>query len=111
MVPATTGARHRKLPGVSVGTPFHERTAPLNRKLAWGDWAGYAAAAAYADHHDIEYNAIRQAVGLIDVSPLYKYLGAGADALRLVDRVITRDGSTSRASAGRPPTPSTAGCA
>jgi len=76
---------------VSVGTPFHERTAPLNRKLAWGDWAGYAAAAAYADHHDIEYNAIRQAAALIDVSPLFKYLVTGPDAVRLVDRVITRD--------------------
>ena len=76
---------------MSVGTPFHERTAPLNRKLAWGDWAGYAAAAAYADHHDIEYNAIRQAAALIDVSPLYKYLVSGPDAVRLVDRVITRD--------------------
>jgi aminomethyltransferase len=76
---------------VSVGTPFHERTGPLNRKLAWGDWAGYAAAAAYADHHDIEYNAIRQAAALIDVSPLYKYLVTGPDAVRLVDRVITRD--------------------
>ncbi len=91
MVPGLGGARHRKLPGVSVGTPFHERTAPLNRKLAWGDWAGYAAAAVYADSHDIEYNAIRQAAGLIDVSPLYKYLVSGADAMRLVDRVITRD--------------------
>ena len=91
MLVETSGARHRKLPGVSVGTPFHERTAPLNRKLAWGDWAGYAAAAAYADHHDIEYNAIRQAAALIDVSPLYKYIVSGADALRLVDRVITRD--------------------
>ncbi len=76
---------------MSVGTPFHERTAPLNRKLVWGEWAGYAAAAVYADHHDIEYNAIRQAAGLIDVSPLYKYLVSGPDALRLVDRVITRD--------------------
>jgi aminomethyltransferase len=76
---------------VSVGTPFHERTAPLNRKLAWGDWAGYAAAAAYADHHDIEYNAIRQAAALIDVSPLFKYLVTGPDAVALVDRVITRD--------------------
>ena len=76
---------------MSVGTPFHERTAPLNRKLAWGDWAGYAAAAAYADHHDIEYNAIRQAAALIDVSPLYKYLVKGPDAAALVDRVITRD--------------------
>jgi aminomethyltransferase len=76
---------------VSVGTPFHERTAPLNRKLAWGDWAGYAAAAAYADHHDIEYNAIRHAAALIDVSPLYKYLVTGPGAQTLVDRVITRD--------------------
>ena len=76
---------------MSVGTPFHERTAPLNRKLAWGDWAGYAAAAAYADHHDIEYNAIRQAAALIDVSPLFKYLVTGPDAVSLVDRVITRD--------------------
>ena len=76
---------------MSVGTPFHERTAPLNRKLAWGDWAGYAAAAAYADHHDIEYNAIRQAAALIDVSPLFKYLVTGPDAVALVDRVITRD--------------------
>ena len=27
----------------------------------------------YADAHDIEYNAIREAAALIDVSPLYKY--------------------------------------
>ena len=83
--------RGRRLRGVSVGTPFHERTAPLNHKLAWGDWAGYHSAAAYADHHDIEYNAIRQSAALIDVSPLYKYLVSGRDAQRLVDRVITRD--------------------
>src|SRR5690242_3123798 len=76
---------------MSVGTPFHQRTAALNRKLAWGDWAGYHSAAAYADHHDIEYNAIRQSAALIDVSPLYKYLVSGPDALRLVDRVVTRD--------------------
>src|SRR5690349_10844435 len=68
---------------MSVGSPFHERTAPLNRKLAWGDWAGYHSAAAYADHHDIEYNAIRQSAALIDVSPLYKYIVSGPDAERL----------------------------
>jgi aminomethyltransferase len=76
---------------VSVGSPFHERTAPLNRAMAWGDWAGYHSAAAYADHHDIEYNAIRQSAALIDVSPLYKYIVSGPDAQRLVDRIITRD--------------------
>ena len=76
---------------MSTGTPFHERTAALNHKLQWGEWAGYWSAAVYSDHHDIEYNALRQAAGVIDVSPLFKYELSGPDAGRLVDRVITRD--------------------
>jgi aminomethyltransferase len=81
---------------VSVGTPFHPRTAPLNRKLQWREWSGYFASSAYADALDIEYNAIREAAALIDVSPLYKYRVAGPDAVRLVDRVITRDATKLR---------------
>jgi aminomethyltransferase len=76
---------------VSVGTAFHPVTAPLNRKQQWREWSGYFASSAYADAHDIEYNAIREAAALIDVSPLYKYVVGGPDARRLVDRVITRD--------------------
>ncbi|MEZ0239506.1 MAG: aminomethyltransferase family protein [Chloroflexota bacterium] len=76
---------------MSIGSPFHPRTAPLNRKQQWREWSGYWASSAYADAHDIEYNAIREAAALIDVSPLYKYRLSGRDALRLVDRVITRD--------------------
>jgi aminomethyltransferase len=76
---------------VSVGTPFHPRTSPLNRKMQWREWSGYFASSVYADAHDIEYNAIREAAALIDVSPLYKYIVSGPDALRLVDRVVTRD--------------------
>jgi aminomethyltransferase len=76
---------------VSVGTAFHPRTATLNRKMQWREWSGYFASSAYADAHDIEYNAIREAAALIDVSPLYKYRVYGPDAQRLVDRVITRD--------------------
>ena len=76
---------------MSVGTAFHPRTAPLNRKQQWREWSGYFASSVYADAHDIEYNAIREAAALIDVSPLYKYRVSGPDALRLVDRVITRD--------------------
>ena len=79
---------------MSVGTPFHPRTAALNRKMQWREWSGYFASSVYADFHDIEYNAIREAAALIDVSPLYKYLVSGPDALRLVDRVITRDATT-----------------
>jgi aminomethyltransferase len=76
---------------MSIGSPFHPRTAALNRKLQWREWSGYWASSVYADAHDIEYNAIREAAALIDVSPLYKYRLAGPDAERLVDRVITRD--------------------
>jgi aminomethyltransferase len=42
-------------------------------------------------HHEHEYNAIRNACALIDISPLYKYLITGKDATKLVNRVITRD--------------------
>lgn len=76
---------------MSVGTPFHPRAAALNRKMQWREWSGYWASSVYADFHDIEYNAIREAAAVIDVSPLYKYRITGPDALRLTDRVITRD--------------------
>jgi aminomethyltransferase len=76
---------------MSIGSPFHSRTAPLNRKQQWREWSGYWASSVYADAHDIEYNAIREAAALIDVSPLYKYRVSGPDAVRLADRVITRD--------------------
>jgi aminomethyltransferase len=76
---------------VSVGTAFHPRTSTMNEKLAWGEWSGYHAAAVYADFHDIEYNAIREAAAVIDVSPLYKYVVSGLDAPRLMNRVLPRD--------------------
>jgi aminomethyltransferase len=59
--------------------------------MQWREWSGYYASSAYADFHDIEYNAIREAAAVIDVSPLYKYRITGPDAIRLADRVITRD--------------------
>jgi aminomethyltransferase len=76
---------------VSVGTAFHPRTAPLNRKQQWREWSGYLASSVYADAHDIEYNAIREAAALIDVSPLYKYRISGPGSEALLDRVVTRD--------------------
>jgi aminomethyltransferase len=74
-------------------TPFHPRTAMLNRKQQWREWSGHLGATAYAEQHDIEYNAIREAAALIDVSPLFKYRVSGPDAARLVDRVTVRDAS------------------
>jgi aminomethyltransferase len=76
---------------VSVGTAFYPRQQELNKKQIWGEWAGYFSPAVYADFHDIEYSAIREAAAVIDTSPLYKYVIAGPDATRLLDRVITRD--------------------
>jgi aminomethyltransferase len=76
---------------VSVGTAFWPRQRDLNKKEAWGEWSGYFAPAVYADFHDIEYNAIREAAAVVDVSPLFKYEVAGKDASALLDRVMTRD--------------------
>jgi aminomethyltransferase len=82
---------------MSIGSPFDQRAAQHNVKRQWREWAGRFAASAYSASHDIEYNAIRNAAALIDVSPLYKYRVSGPDATALVDRVITRDGSKLKA--------------
>ncbi len=74
-----------------IGTPVHERTFPLCESLNYREWSGYYAVSAYESHHEHEYNAIRNASALIDVSPLFKYMITGSDAARLVDRLITRD--------------------
>ena len=70
---------------------MHERTFALCESLNYREWSGYYAVSAYESHHEHEYNAIRNASALIDVSPLFKYLVTGRDAARLVDRLITRD--------------------
>lgn len=74
-----------------VASAFHDRTHALCESLNYRDWAGYYAVSAYETHHEHEYNAIRNACALIDISPLFKYRVSGPDATRLVDRVITRD--------------------
>ncbi len=76
-----------------VGSAFHARTLELCESLNYRDWAGYYAVSAYETHHEHEYNAIRNACALIDISPLFKYRISGPDAMRLVNRVITRDAS------------------
>lgn len=79
------------IPAMPIGTAFHNRTLPLCESMSWRDWAGYFAASSYEVHHEREYNAIRNAAALIDVSPLFKYRVTGRDATRLVDRIVTRD--------------------
>jgi aminomethyltransferase len=74
-----------------VGTAFHERTFPLCQSLNYREWSGYYTVSVYEVHHEHEYNAIRNAAALIDISPLYKYLITGKDATKLVNRIVTRD--------------------
>jgi aminomethyltransferase len=76
---------------VPIASPFHARTLPLAGSLSFRDWAGYYAVSAFEAHHEHEYNAIRNGCALIDISPLFKYHLHGPDAVKLVDRIITRD--------------------
>ncbi len=74
-----------------VGTAVHERTFALCNSLNYREWSGFYAVSVYETHHEHEYNAIRNAAALIDVTPLYKYMITGRDATRFVNRIIARD--------------------
>ena len=74
-----------------IPTAFHEKTFALCESLNYREWSGYYTVSSYETHHEHEYNAIRNAAAVIDVSPLYKYRLTGRDATKLVDRIVTRD--------------------
>lgn len=74
-----------------IGTAVHDRTFRLCESLSYREWSGYYCVSVYEMHHEHEYNAIRNACALIDISPLFKYLISGRDAAKLLNRVITRD--------------------
>jgi aminomethyltransferase len=76
---------------VPIGTAVHERTLPLCTSLNYREWSGFYAVSVYETHHEHEYNAIRNASALIDVTPLFKYLVTGRDATKFVNRVLARD--------------------
>ncbi len=84
----TNSERSSKCPSELLFTkePFQ-----LCESLNYREWSGYYAVSSYEPHHEHEYNAIRNAAALIDISPLFKYRLTGRDATRLVDRIITRD--------------------
>ncbi|MDP9463625.1 MAG: aminomethyltransferase family protein [Actinomycetota bacterium] len=72
-------------------TPFHERLAPLNQTHLWSHWSGYLSAVKYQMADKFEYFAVRNAAGLIDTSPLYKYRIGGRDATKFLGGVLARD--------------------
>src|ERR1700685_4050036 len=88
---APCGARCVEGDRLPIGTAVHDRTFPLCESLNYREWSGYYAVSVYEMHHEHEYNAIRNAAALIDVSPLFKYLVTGRDATKFVNREITRD--------------------
>jgi aminomethyltransferase len=76
---------------VPIGSAVHERTLALCQSLNYREWSGFYAVSVYETHHEHEYNAIRNAAALIDVTPLFKYMITGRDATRFVNRIIARD--------------------
>jgi len=72
-------------------TPFHERTSALNTTGLWEHWSGTLAATRYQMSEKFEYFAIRNAAGLFDSSPLYKYRITGPDAETFLGGVLARD--------------------
>ncbi len=80
-----------------IPSPLYSRTAALCTTQEWRDWSGYFSAITYGPSHEVEYYAVRNAAGLMDASPLYKYEISGPDAERLLDRMVTRNVAKSRA--------------
>jgi aminomethyltransferase len=74
-----------------IPTPFHPRTSELCTSLLYKEWAGFFAVRSYDVTHDAEYYAIRNAAGLIDVTPLYKYEVHGKGACAFLSRVMVRN--------------------
>ncbi len=71
-------------------TGFHARTSELTRDFA--DYAGYWLPNSFTDHGaTAEYWACRQAVSVMDLSPLRKYEVAGPDAEQLMQTCVTRN--------------------
>lgn len=55
------------------------------------DWNGMGTAWSYNSDPNDEHDAVRDAVGMFDMSPLKKVFMRGPDAAKVVDHVITRD--------------------
>jgi aminomethyltransferase len=71
-------------------TPFHERARALSQVDSFIAWAGYTTVDVFT-FVEQEYFAIRNAATLYDLTPMVKYRIAGSDALRFLNRLMTRD--------------------
>ncbi len=83
-----TAPAHFKTP--LYQTPFHARTATLNKLNRWGPWGGYMTALCFGDA-DMEYTAIRNTASVYDLCPMVKYSIRGAEAVAYLNRLTPRD--------------------
>jgi aminomethyltransferase len=72
-------------------SPFHKRTNALNETGLWSHWSGHLAAHRYQLSDKFEYFAVRNAAGVFDSSPLYKYRIQGRDAEKFLSGILARD--------------------
>ena len=75
-------------------TPFHARTSALNETGLWSHWSGHLAAEQYGLSDKFEYFAVRNAAGIFDTSPLFKYRISGPGAEAFLAGVLARDPRT-----------------
>jgi len=71
-------------------TPFHERSRAFSQLDSFIPWNGYTTVDVFSTVEH-EYFAIRNACTLYDLSPMAKYRITGPDALRFMNRLVTRD--------------------
>ena len=71
-------------------SPFHERARAQSQVDSFVPWSGYTTVDVFTSVEQ-EYFAIRNAASLYDVTPMVKYRVSGADAVRYLDRLTTRN--------------------
>jgi aminomethyltransferase len=71
-------------------TPFHERARAASQLDSFVPWSGYTTVDVFTTVEQ-EYFAIRNATSVYDLTPMVKYRIAGPDALRFLNRLMTRD--------------------
>ena len=70
-------------------TPFHEKTREKCYAHDWHRWAGYKAVKQYTSA-ELEYTALRNTAGVIDITPMHKYSVQGKDAKKFINKLVTR---------------------
>ncbi|MEJ2761609.1 MAG: aminomethyltransferase family protein [Gammaproteobacteria bacterium] len=71
-------------------SPFHSRLEEHNLLKNWASWNGYLTPR-LLDTKASEYFAIRSSCSVMDLTPMEKYRISGPDALKFLNRLVTRD--------------------